>query len=233
MIEHRPFTSLGRFRNDWLDARHHFSFGEYYDPRRMGWGKLRVWNDDRVRPGTGFSPHGHRDMEIVTFVLEGAVSHADDQGNQGRTAAGEVQVMSAGSGIRHAEMNREAEQLHLFQIWIEPAARALPPRWETASFDGGLEPGLRPLVSDGSVPGTLRINQDARLLVGRAAAGRPAVHALAPGRAAYLVAVDGGLVVDGRPLAAGDAVAVRDLDRLAVEATADGRFVLADVPLAA
>ena len=118
MIERRPASELGRFRNDWLNARYHFSFADWHDPARMGWGALRVWNDDEIAPKTGFPPHGHADMEIITYVRAGAITHQDSLGNSGRTVAGDVQVMSAGSGIRHAEYNLEPETTKIFQIWI-------------------------------------------------------------------------------------------------------------------
>ena len=134
MIELVPFNTLGRFENDWLSARYHFSFAEYFDPRRMGFGPLRVWNDDRIRPGNGFPMHGHRDMEIITYVRKGAVSHQDHLGNRGRTEAGDVQVMSAGKGIMHAEYNLENDDTELFQIWIEPAHKNVRPRWAARQF---------------------------------------------------------------------------------------------------
>ena len=127
-VELRPFEKLGKFRIDWLNASQHFSFGHYYDPSRMGVGPLRVWNDDEIQPHTGFDPHPHRDMEIITYVRRGAITHQDSLGNEGRTEAGDVQVMSAGTGIRHAEYNREDEPTQIFQIWIEPAEKGLPPR---------------------------------------------------------------------------------------------------------
>src|SRR6185503_4992350 len=121
MIERRPFAGLGGADHGWLKAKHHFSFASYYEPRRMGWGAIRVWNDDEIAPNSGFPPHPHRDMEIITYVREGAITHQDSMGNQGKTGAGDVQVMSAGSGVRHAEYNLEPDRTTLFQIWIEPS----------------------------------------------------------------------------------------------------------------
>ncbi len=141
MIEHRPFKQLGRFQNDWLNANYHFSFSGYHDPKRMGEGALRVWNDDTIQPHTGFPPHGHSSMEIITYVREGAISHRDNLGNAGRTMAGDVQVMSAGTGIRHSEFNQEAETTSLCQIWILPRQAGGEPRWETAAFPTGERPG--------------------------------------------------------------------------------------------
>ena len=128
-IELRPFALLGAANHGWLDAHYHFSFSEYHDPARMGWGALRVWNDDTIAPNTGFPPHPHQNMEIITYVREGAISHRDSLGNEGRTGAGDVQVMSAGTGIVHAEYNLDADPLTLFQIWIRPDARSGQPSW--------------------------------------------------------------------------------------------------------
>jgi redox-sensitive bicupin YhaK (pirin superfamily) len=134
MIEIRPFAQLGHFENDWLNARHHFSFGHYHDPARDGLGTLLVWNDDTIAPGRGFDLHGHRDMEIITFVRQGAITHRDHLGNEGRTEAGDVQVMSAGKGILHAEYNQEDEPTRIFQIWIRPQESGVKPRWEQRRF---------------------------------------------------------------------------------------------------
>jgi redox-sensitive bicupin YhaK (pirin superfamily) len=184
MIQVRPFTGLGSFRNEWLNARHHFSFGQYHDPERMGFGRLRVWNDDEVAPGTGFDPHPHREMEIVTYIREGAITHRDNLGNEGRTAAGDVQVMHAGTGIVHAEYNREAAPTRLFQIWIQPDRHGVAPGWATRQFprEGGLsvlasgraqdaESGPLPLNADAAVlAGTLRAGESVSLRLRRAAA---------------------------------------------------------------
>ena len=231
MLDLRPFASLGRFDNDWLAARHHFSFSDYYDPQRMGWGPLRVWNDDTIRPQSGFPPHGHADMEIITYVRKGAISHGDNQGNRGRTAAGEIQVMSAGRGIRHSEMNLEDEDTQLFQIWIMPQARGLAPRWETREFPSAQHgDGLMPLASGRGAPGALAIAQDATLFAGRLAAGASLTHALPGGRLAYLVPTVGELRVGDVTVGPRDGLAVAELDALALTATADSVFVLADLP---
>ena len=134
MIDVRKLETLGGADHGWLDAKHHFSFANYYDPDRMGWGPLRVWNDDRIEAGTGFPPHPHRDMEIITYVRKGAITHRDHMNNEGRTVAGDVQVMSAGKGVEHAEWNLEPEDTTLFQIWIEPREKGIRPRWEAATF---------------------------------------------------------------------------------------------------
>src|SRR5215467_481776 len=127
MIERRPFEGLGGARYDWLNTKHHFSFADYFDPKRMTWGALRVWNDDEIASGTGFPPHPHADMEIITYVRQGAITHEDSLGNKGRTVAGDVQVMSAGTGIRHSEYNFEPETTKIFQIWIQPTSRGERP----------------------------------------------------------------------------------------------------------
>ena len=148
MIDIRPFATLGHANHGWLDARHHFSFANYHDPDRMGWGSIRVWNDDTIAGQSGFPPHPHRDMEIVTFVRTGAISHRDSLGNEGRTAAGDVQVMSAGTGITHAEMNLEDEDTTLFQIWILPDRRGEAPGWGQREFPkAGREGGFAILAS--------------------------------------------------------------------------------------
>ncbi|MBF3233231.1 pirin family protein, partial [Pseudomonas aeruginosa] len=134
MIERRPFDRLGHANHGWLNARHHFSFADYYDPEREDWGRLRVWNDDEIAAGSGFPPHPHRDMEIITYVREGAITHQDSLGNKGRTEAGDVQVMSAGTGIVHSEYNLEAETTRIFQIWIIPDRRGDQPRWGSKPF---------------------------------------------------------------------------------------------------
>src|SRR3954452_17083964 len=134
MIDIRPFSSLGHADHGWLNARHHFSFASYHDPSRMGWGRIRVWNDDQIGAKSGFPPHPHRDMEIVTYVRTGAITHQDILGNEGRTGAGDVQVMSAGSGIVHAEYNLEDEATTLFQIWIMPDGRGDSPSWGQRAF---------------------------------------------------------------------------------------------------
>src|SRR3954454_11865773 len=141
MIDIRPFASLGHADHGWLNARHHFSFADYHDPRRMSWGAIRVWNDDEIAARSGFPPHPHADMEIITYVRTGAITHQDSLGNQGRTGAGDVQVMSAGSGTRHAEFNVEPHATTLFQIWIEPKSRGGAPSWGAKPFPRGERSG--------------------------------------------------------------------------------------------
>jgi quercetin 2,3-dioxygenase len=222
-----PFAELGRFENDWLSARYHFSFANWHDPRRMGLGPLRVWNDDRVRPGGGFGMHPHRDMEIITYVREGALTHEDSLGNKGRIGAGEVQVMSAGSGIVHAEQNDGDEDVTLFQIWIHPRRTGAKPRWEQATVPR--EPGaLKTLVSGhGEV---LTIDQDAALLAGVLPAGRTVTHALGRDRRAYIVPARGAIEVNGQVARTRDGVAVEGVDTLTITALDEAEVVLLDLP---
>src|SRR5437868_6628032 len=169
VIEPRPFSSLGHARLDWLDTSHHFSFAHYHDPARMGWGALRVWNDDEIAAGTGFDPHPHADMEIITYVRAGAVSHEDSLGNRGRTEAGDVQVMSAGSGIRHAEYNHEDELTQIFQLWIVPTERGGQPSWGTRPFPPAARAGRLVALASGDAADreALPIRADARVLGAR------------------------------------------------------------------
>lgn len=231
MFDHRPFASLGRFKINWLEARYHFSFSDYFDPRRMNWGPLRVWNDDIVQPKSGFPPHGHRDMEIITYVRSGAISHGDSLGNKGRTEAGQVQVMSAGSGIQHAEYNLEDTETTHFQIWIEPDTRNLKPRWETRSLPGAYDHGrFIPLVSGQGIPDVMTIHQDATLYVAHLQSGDSLTHALGRHRKAYLVSSQGSGEVAGISLAKGDGLAVADEENLTLTAQGPGTFILADLP---
>ena len=236
MIEIKNFDRLGRFDNDWLSARYHFSFANYYDPRRMGLGPLRVWNDDTIQPGTGFDLHGHRDMEIITYVRRGAITHQDHLGNKGRTEAGDVQVMSAGTGIMHAEFNQEDDTTQIFQIWIEPAVHGVAPRWETRSFPkAGREGRLVPLASGRKADagsdegGALPIYQDAAILGATLKAGQTVVHRLEPGRKAYLVAATGRVTVNGKPAGARDGVVLEDIAEVTIAAEEDSEILLADV----
>jgi quercetin 2,3-dioxygenase len=230
MIQLRPFDSLGGFRNEWLNAHHHFSFGGYHDPDNMGLGRLRVWNDDEIAPGTGFDPHPHHDMEIVTYIREGAITHRDNLGNEGRTEAGDVQVMHAGTGITHAEYNREKVATRLFQIWIMPDRRGVAPGWDTRTFPRGA--GLSVLASgrpadEGS--GALPLYADAAVLAGTLAEGQTTELKLAPGRSAYLVAVTGAITVNGVEAGARDGVAITGESAATIKANQATELVLVDV----
>ncbi len=229
MYDPRPFDSLGRFQNEWLNARHHFSFSSYHDPKRMGWGPLLVWNDDRISANSGFALHGHRDMEIITILRRGAITHTDNFGHRGRIPTGEIQIMSAGTGIRHSEWNEEAEETGLFQIWITPRQKGLPPRWENRSFADPRPGELVPLVSGRPGNEVLVIDQDAILYAGSAAPSAPVTHRL-DGRPAYLVVDVGSVTVAGHALKAGDALAIIDEEILVVDGEVGSRFYLADLP---
>jgi hypothetical protein len=231
MIQIRPFASLGAFQNEWLNARHHFSFGHYHDPARMGLGRLRVWNDDEIAPGTGFDPHPHKDMEIVTFIRQGAITHQDNLGNIGRTEAGDVQVMHAGTGIVHAEYNKEDVATRLFQIWIMPDERGAAPGWGTKAFPkDGLDLSVlasgRPADAGSEA---LPLHADAAVLAGTLAQGQTVELALAPGRAAYLVPVNGKVTVNGVAASARDGVAITGETSVTIVATEPTEVVVVDV----
>jgi redox-sensitive bicupin YhaK (pirin superfamily) len=183
MIERRTFASLGGASYDWLKTKHHFSFADYFDPMRMGWGALRVWNDDEIAPGTGFPLHPHAEMEIITYVRRGAITHEDSLGNKGRTEAGDVQVMSAGTGIRHSEYNLESETTKIFQIWIEPSERGQKPGWGTRPFPKQDRSGRLVTLASGidNDRDALPIRADARVLGATLKAGETAEYALAEG----------------------------------------------------
>lgn len=233
MISIRPFASLGGADFGWLKARHHFSFGHYTDPARMGWGKLRVWNDDEIAPGTGFDPHPHRDMEIITYVREGAITHRDSMGNEGRTEAGDVQVMSAGTGVVHSEYNLEPGVTKIFQIWIIPDRRGGAPSWGAKAFPkAGREARFEVLAGgrDGdAAAGALPINADAAVMATTLGKGQALRHSLAPGRAAYLVPARGSATVNGQPLGPRDGAAIEGGAELVIVADDEAELVLVEV----
>ena len=229
MIEIRPFAGLGSADHGWLKARHHFSFASHHDPRRMGWGALRVWNDDEIAPRSGFPPHPHRDMEIITYVRSGAITHEDSLGNRGRTEAGDVQVMSAGTGVRHAEYNLEAEPTTLFQIWIEPTRMGEAPTWGAAQFPkSDRSGGFKALASGAPEDGALPIRADARVLGATLMSGETAHYALRPERHAYLVTTKGDVEVNGVRLAPRDGAAITGETHLYVTALDEAEVVLVD-----
>ena len=228
MIDIRPFASLGHADHGWLDARHHFSFANYYDPGRMGWGKIRVWNDDRIAAKSGFPPHPHRDMEIITYVRTGAITHQDSMGNKGRTGAGDVQVMSAGTGVTHAEFNLEDEETTLFQIWIETDRPNAEPSWGAKPFPKDVRNGQFQLLASGdSDNGALAINADARILGATIKAGEAIEFDASPERHLYLVP-SGRVKVNGVAAQPRDGVAVTGEDKLRIEAQEDAELVLVD-----
>lgn len=231
MIEVRPFATLGKADHGWLQANFHFSFADYFDQSRMHWGKLRVWNDDVIAPRTGFPPHPHADMEIITYVRKGAISHRDSLGNQGRTAAGDVQVMSAGTGITHAEYNLEDEELLSFQLWILSDRKGIAPRWGDKAFPKEARDGRFVVLASGRDEAedadALRINSDARVLGATVKAGESVSYRL-DGRKAYMVPATGKVRIDGQEANARDGVAIADIDVLTVEALEDAELVLVD-----
>mgnify|MGYP001454872608 FL=1 len=230
MIDIRPFATLGHADHGWLDARHHFSFANYHDPDRMGWGSIRVWNDDTIAAQSGFPPHPHRNMEIVTFVRSGAITHRDSLGNEGRTAAGDVQVMSAGTGITHAEMNREDEATTLFQIWIIPDRQGEQPGWGQRTFPKATrEGGFEVLASgDAEADDALPIRTDAKVAAATLAKGQSAVWTTSGERHQYLVAPKGRVTVNGREAQPRDGIAVTGESEIVVEALDDAEIVLVD-----
>jgi redox-sensitive bicupin YhaK (pirin superfamily) len=230
MIELRPYASLGGANHGWLDAKHHFSFGGYYDPERLQWGSIRVWNDDTIQPGTGFPTHPHRDMEIVTYVRDGAITHRDDLGNEGRTEAGDVQVMSAGTGVRHSEYNLEKHITRIFQIWILPNRQGERPGWGAKPFPKSDRAGAFVTLASGMSgdEAALPIRADARILGATIKAGETVDYALSEGRYAYLVPAHGKISIGSVTAEARDGVAIRDESNLTITALEDSEVVLVD-----
>ncbi len=230
MIDIRTFASLGHADHGWLNARHHFSFADYRDPARMGWGAIRVWNDDEIAAQSGFPPHPHSDMEIVTYVRSGAISHQDSMGNKGRTGAGDVQVMSAGTGVRHAEFNLEDEATTLFQIWVLTDKPGAEPSWGARQFPKGERGGSFVTLASGfeQDEGALSINAAARVMGATLKAGESARLALDPSRHVYLVAVGGAVEVNGRRAEPRDGVAITGEQEVEIKALEDAEIVLVD-----
>lgn len=228
MISVRPAAERGHANFGWLDTHHTFSFGQYYDPRHMGFGALRVINDDRVAPGAGFPMHPHADMEILTYVLEGALAHRDSIGNGAVIRPGEVQRMSAGTGIRHSEFNASRESpVHLLQIWILPERAGLAPGYEQKAIDVG--DGLTLLASRDGRDGSVTIHQDAAVLAARLVPDKPARHRLAAGRRAWLHVARGDAALNGIALAAGDGAAVTDESDIELGTRSGGEVLLFDL----
>jgi quercetin 2,3-dioxygenase len=230
MIERRPFDSLGGADHGWLKARHHFSFAGYHDGGRMGWGSLRVWNDDEIAPQSGFPPHPHADMEIITYVREGAITHKDSLGNVGRTEAGDVQVMSAGRGVRHAEYNLEGDTTRIFQLWILPRERGGDPAWAAKPFPKGERAGRFVALASGfeGDGDALPIRTDARVLGATLRSGETAVYEADPARHPYLVVARGAVEVNGVRLDARDGAAVTGEAALSVRALDEAEVLLVD-----
>lgn len=234
MIDVTTLEQLGHFRNDWLDAHHHFSFASYMDPDRMGLGPLRVWNDDTIVAGGGFPSHGHGDMEIITYVRHGAITHEDNLGNRGRTEAGDVQIMSAGTGIQHSEFNLEDETTQIFQIWIMPDRDGHEPRWETRTFPRSDRAGELVLLASGrTIDAGLDapvIHQDAALFGATLTGGQTVTHTFSNGRRAYLVPSRGTVTVNGVEASERAGVTVTDEAEIEITARSDAEIVLADLP---
>jgi hypothetical protein len=232
MITVRKSDRRGRTKIDWLDSRHTFSFGDYYDPSAMGFSVLRVINEDRVVGGGGFPTHPHSDMEIVTWVLEGGLEHRDSIGNGSVIRPGDAQRMSAGRGIRHSEFNASKQTtVHFLQIWLLPAAAGIDPGYEQRNFPESTRRGqLRLVVSADGAEGSIVIHQDARMYDGMLEAGEGTVHSLAPLRRAYLQIARGNVQANGVSLGAGDGAAIENETRLDLKAQSDSEVVLFDLP---
>ncbi len=232
MIIVRPSEQRGHADHGWLRAKHSFSFADYYDPAEMGWGVLRVINEDRVAPGMGFGTHGHRDMEIVTYILSGALEHKDSLGNGGVIRRGEVQRMSAGKGIMHSEFNPLPDQeTHLLQIWIEPAQRGTPASYEQQELAlDAMRGRWRLVASPDGADGSTTIGQDARLWASQLVPGAAQDHVLGAGRLAYVHVVSGRLAVNGVALAAGDGAKIAAESDLHFMATDEAEILLFDLP---
>lgn len=231
MIDIRRSDERGRSRAGWLDSRHTFSFGDYYDPAHESFGPLRVLNEDRIIGGSGFAPHPHRDMEIVTYILEGAISHKDSSGGGGTIRPGEIQRMSAGTGIVHAEFNASADQpCHFLQIWIVPSESGLAPGYEQKVIDAAAVTNhFARIAGPDPQKNEVRLVQDAEIWVARLDAGIEAIHSLRPGRRVWLQVARGRIEVGDAVLNAGDGAAVTDMDRIGVRAKSDSELLLFDL----
>jgi redox-sensitive bicupin YhaK (pirin superfamily) len=230
MIELKPFAKLGGADHGWLKAKHHFSFANYHDPANMNHGALRVWNDDEIAPNTGFPAHPHANMEIITYVREGAITHQDSLGNEGRTEAGDVQVMSAGSGIRHSEYNLEPTKTTIFQIWIVPNTQGGQPTWGAKPFPKGNRSGKLVTIASGFAGDVdaLPIRADARVLATTLKAGESAEYSPQQKRHLYLVPAAGAVDVNGVRVNARDGAAITNEAKLTITALEDSELVLVD-----
>lgn len=231
MIDIRSFNQLGHANHGWLDAHHHFSFANYLDYERMGWGALRVWNDDTIAPGTGFGMHSHRDMEIITYVRQGAITHKDSLGNEGRTEAGDVQVMSAGTGIFHSEYNHESIPTQIFQIWIIPTEGGHKPSWGTRHFPKDGQTDQFTILASGYAEDkdALPIHTDARVLGLTLQKGQKTEYRLGKDRRDYLVPATGSLLLNGKTVTTRSGAAIANEETLSLEALDDNtEIVLVD-----
>ncbi len=234
MLKVYKAAAMGGFRNHWLNSRFHFSFADYYNPDRMGFGPLRVINDDIIGAGQGFGMHPHKDMEIITYVREGVITHRDSLGNEGHTAAGDVQVMSAGTGITHAEMAGREGSTKLFQIWIQPRARNLAPRWEQSVFPKEPVTDRLNLLVSGRAgdngKNALMINQDAAIYGGKLLKGTQLSHKI--GGQAYIVIAEGTVRINGTEMAEGDGAEATGEKTLVIEAGTDSVLLVIEMDVA-
>ncbi len=221
IIKHKD---LGHANHGWLHARHHFSFANYYNPSRMSFGHIRVINDDSIKAGYGFDTHPHKNMEIITYVRKGAITHKDSKGNQGRTVAGDVQVMSAGTGIFHSEHNKESEDTLLYQIWIEPNKKDIDPRWEQANFPKMPITKSLPILVSGTEGEGLFINQDMRIYGGKLVAGTT-INQDISGQA-YILISEGSLTINGEKVEQGDGIEVTELSKLSITAIVTAEILI-------
>jgi redox-sensitive bicupin YhaK (pirin superfamily) len=232
MISIRKAADRGHANHGWLDTYHSFSFAGYHDPAHMGFGPLRVINDDKVVPGAGFGTHGHRDMEIITYILDGALEHKDSMGNGSVIRRGDVQRMSAGRGVQHSEFNPSQDAgVHLLQIWIEPDVRGIPPGYEEKKFDDASKRGrLRLIASPDGADGSVSVHQNARVYAALLDGADRVAHPLAAGRSAYVHVARGAVTVNGNPLAGGDALKAAGIPEIVFTDARDAEVLLFDLP---
>ena len=228
MIIHHKFESLGSADHGWLKAKHHFSFAKYHDINKMSFGELLVINDDRIAPNSGFGMHPHNDMEIITFVKTGAISHEDNQGNKGKTLAGNIQVMSAGTGIIHSEYNHEEKETTLYQIWISPKTKGIKPRWDSGEFPKKFSTDKLKLLVSGFNDAPLKINQDARIYTGKFDKKNLINHHI--NGQAYLLISKGSVNINSINGLSGDGIAIKDEERICIEASQDTELLLIEIP---
>lgn len=232
MLAVRKSEERGKADLGWLNSRHSFSFGHYYDPAHVGFGPLLVINEDRVQAGRGFGTHGHRDMEIISYVLDGALSHQDSMGNGSTLHYGDVQRMSAGSGVMHSEFNHASDRpVHFLQIWIEPDVKGIPPSYEEKFFDAAAKRGqLRLIASPDGRDASVLIHQDAYLYASILDGDRPKIHELADGRTGYVHVIRGAITVNGEHLSGGDALKITEETRVMLEEAQGAEILLFDLP---
>ena len=228
MLQHHTYDSLGGAHHGWLNAKHHFSFARYHDPKKLSHGELMVINDDIIAPHTGFDTHPHRDMEIITYVRQGAITHKDNKGNKGRTTAGNIQVMSAGTGIMHSEYNLEDEHTNIFQIWILPKSRGIAPRWDSAEFPKQVSHDSLSLLVSGDDKAPLSIHQDARIYAGRLDKQSDITHQI-KGKA-YLLVSEGEVSVNDILARKGDGIAISNERNIHLSTRTDAEVLIIEVP---